>query len=367
MKNTIFRFFRLLYSVIFWGILVGLLLCYASVFINPSQFVYLAPFGLLYPIFIGLTVLILFFSLLQGRWRRVFLVLFVLLIGFSLHQRYFNFGSKEVTNKGEQIEVMSYNVRLFNLYNWNRTKNYKVRDSIFEFLQHKNPDIICFQEFYYGDSIKFNTKDTLLQLLKANNFQGQFTKTTHDITQYFGVATLSKYPIINRGEIELNSVVSNFCIFSDIKKGNKIIRVYNAHIGSIQFREAEYDFFEDSKTVENEKKRNIIGKILKAYKTRANEINRILRHAKQSPYPTIICGDFNDTPISYCYQQLSDNFSDAFLEAGSGMGTTYEGKIPSNRIDYIFHNDGFTANQFKIQQKILSDHRAIWADLYLTP
>ena len=41
---------------------------------------------------------------------------------------------------------------------------------------------------------------------------------------------------------------------------------------------------------------------------------------KSCPYPIIICGDFNDTPVSYAYQQLGDNMIDAFLESGNGIG-----------------------------------------------
>jgi endonuclease/exonuclease/phosphatase family metal-dependent hydrolase len=104
-------------------------------------------------------------------------------------------------------------------------------------------------------------------------------------------------------------------------------------------------------------------KILSAYKSRAQEVHRILYHAKKSPYPVIICGDFNDTPVSYCYQQLKSSFEDAFLEAGIGTGATYAGKVPPNRIDYIFHSDGFRATAFHIQKEILSDHRAIWTKL----
>lgn len=366
MKNEKFSVSKSFFSILFWTIVICLILCYASVIVNPAVFVYLAPFGLLYPVFIAVVLVVLFFILVQRQWKRMLFLLLLIVVGFPLHQRYFNFGKAKTIKKGTHIKVMSYNVRLFNLYSWNKTKNYKVRDSIFQFLQKVNPDIICFQEFYYADSVKFETKDTLLQLLKAKNFHGQFTKTAHKITQHYGVATLSAYPIINQGEIELNSVVSNFCIYSDIKKGDKIFRIYNAHIGSIQFREADYAFFEVLKEGEKPKKEsNIIGKILLAYKTRAKEINRIIAHARKSPYPTIVCGDFNDTPISYCYQQLTATFTDAFLESGTGVGTTYEGKIPSNRIDYIFHSNDFTSSNFHIQQKVLSDHRAIWTNLYL--
>jgi endonuclease/exonuclease/phosphatase family metal-dependent hydrolase len=370
MKKEKFSLFRIMYALFFWIGVVAVILCYASPFVNPTTFEYLAPFGLVYPVIMIFAVILLFFGLLQRQWKRLIFLVLLLAIGFPLHRHYFGFGKSTISNSSEQtIKIMSYNVRLFDLYNWNSTKNYAIRDSIFNYLQQEKPDIICFQEFYYADSTKFKTKDTLIDLLKAKHFQGQFTETKHAVNQYFGVATLSTYPIVSRGEIELNSAVSNFCIFTDIEKDEKIIRIYNAHIGSIQFGKEDYAIFDedDENSTTPTKKSNLITKLLTGYKSRADEIERILFHARRSPYPVIICGDINDTPISYCYQQINRHFTDSFLESGSGIGATYSGKIPPNRIDYIFHSDEFTSTQFNIQKDVYSDHRAITTNLTFHP
>ena len=80
---------------------------------------------------------------------------------------------------------------------------------------------------------------------------------------------------------------------------------------------------------------------------------------KNSPYPVVLCGDFNDTPVSYCYNVVSKSLEDSFIESGSGVGTTYIGKIPSNRIDYIFHSDQLESMEFKTHQVSYSDHKPI--------
>jgi len=369
MKKDKISLFRIIYSILFWIGVVAIILCYTSPFVNPINFEYLAPFGLVYPVIMVFALILLFFGLLQRQWKRLIFFVLLLAIGIPLHRHYISLGKSSTANTNKQtIKIMSYNVRLFDLYNWNSTKNYAVRDSIFNYLQSENPDVICFQEFYYADSTKFKTKDTLINLLNAKHFQGQFTKTKHAINQYFGIATLSAYPIVNRGEIELNSAVSNFCIFTDIEKDRQIIRVYNAHIGSIQFGKEDYAIFdEEEKDKTPTKKSNVIAKLLNGYKSRADEIERILFHASRSPYPVIICGDLNDTPISYCYQQINRHFIDSFLESGFGIGATYSGKIPPNRIDYIFHSDEFVSTHFKIQKDVYSDHRAITTNLTFHP
>lgn len=80
---------------------------------------------------------------------------------------------------------------------------------------------------------------------------------------------------------------------------------------------------------------------------------------KASPYPVIFCGDINDTPVSYCYRQISNCLTDAFLESSNGVGNTYIGKIPSNRIDYIFHSKNLQSTEFLTHDIEFSDHKPI--------
>ena len=36
-----------------------------------------------------------------------------------------------------------------------------------------------------------------------------------------------------------------------------------------------------------------------------------------SPYPIIVCGDFNDVPVSYAYETIGAGLQNAFVEKGS--------------------------------------------------
>jgi endonuclease/exonuclease/phosphatase family metal-dependent hydrolase len=77
-----------------------------------------------------------------------------------------------------------------------------------------------------------------------------------------------------------------------------------------------------------------------------------------------VCGDFNDTPLSYTYQQFNSTLTDAFRNCGRGIGPTYVGRIPAGRIDYIFHSEDLNSTQFKIQEKSLSDHLAVSCKIF---
>ena len=110
--------------------------------------------------------------------------------------------------------------------------------------------------------------------------------------------------------------------------------------------------------------RLIIEKLKIAYPKRAEQALTVMKHVQNSPYPTIVCGDFNDTPLSYTYQQFNSTLTDAFRNCGSGIGSTYVGRIPAGRIDYIFHSEDLNSTQFKIQEKSLSDHLAVSCKIY---
>ncbi|MCB0479182.1 MAG: endonuclease/exonuclease/phosphatase family protein [Crocinitomicaceae bacterium] len=338
-----------------------LLLAYLSVYLDPSTFWWIAIFGLLYPISLISNFIFVLFWLFIKKSNALFsglvmvLGLFYFLDFFALHP----FPQKAPENS---VKIMSYNVRLFDLYNWKGNK--ETKQQIFDFLVRENADIICFQEFYenkgeYGKT--FKTTSTLVEILDSKN---HFEKYTHKMTgdQYFGVATYTKYPIVNKGIVPFDEEETNACIYTDIKIDNDTIRVYNTHMGSIRFNADDYKYFGDENTQFKPNVKggeNIFGRLKKAYKKRIIQATKILDHSKTSPYKVLICGDFNDIPISYTYHQFEKLYKDAFLESGFGIGKTYIGKIPSYRIDYIWMDEAFQSYEFKVHEEELSDHRAI--------
>lgn len=258
-------------------------------------------------------------------------------------------------------KVLSYNVRLFNLYNW--SENIETRNNIFKFLQEENAEIMCFQEFYHQDSSKhFPTKDTLEMIFSDYEWHEKYThEMLHD--QYFGVVTMSKFPIVNRGEVPFDNDPNNFCIYTDVLYNGDTVRVYNAHIGSIRLQKSDYSLFDEDKNevMSGDEEQAVIDRLIKAFRKRESQAFQILENTLQSPHPVIICGDFNDTPFSYVYRQFHKHYYDAFRISGSGFGRTYIGKVPSYRIDYIFHDERVQTYGYTTHDESLSDHHAISA------
>lgn len=79
---------------------------------------------------------------------------------------------------------------------------------------------------------------------------------------------------------------------------------------------------------------------------------------------TVVCGDLNNPPYNYMYRQVRQDLNDAFLERGSGRGTTYGQGLKSFRIDYVFTDKRLDVVEFRtLDTDGLSDHAALYARL----
>jgi endonuclease/exonuclease/phosphatase family metal-dependent hydrolase len=125
-------------------------------------------------------------------------------------------------------------------------------------------------------------------------------------------------------------------------------------------------FNEDNPQASNENSQafKLLNKVLDAYPIRAEQAVKLTEHMKMSPHPIIVCGDFNDAPMSYTYNQFHRFLEDAFVNTSFGIGRTYAGKVPAGRIDYIFYDESMGSRNFVIQEEKLSDHYAISCSIF---
>lgn len=336
-------------------------LSYLAPYVSPASFWYVAFLGLGYPYLLIINFLFLLLWLFRTRLRFL-LSLFIILLGWQHLTTLVQFNFKSTPTEDESlIKVMTYNVRLFDLYNW--FKNNETKKKIFDLLTDESPDIICFQEFYEDDTGIFHTRDTMVKFLEANNVHVEYThyneykKKNH----YWGVATFSKYSIVNKGKIKFATKSNNICIYTDLLINNDTVRVYNMHLQSIHLNYADYKFMDEvmtnKETKEIERSKNILRRIKKGFIKRTEQVNLVTEHMKDCKYPIIACGDFNDTPTSYTYHSLKKNLDDCFVESGYGLGRTYDRRfLTSARIDYILKSPAFESFETRTIREDLSDH-----------
>lgn len=293
------------------------------------------------------------------RKRQVVYTLITLLISMVHFPKQYqiSFGSEPAPDNA--FKLMTWNVKLFDLYNW--TGNKATRSKMFDFIKSENPAVLCLQEFYSEDTGAFNNIDSLRGHLAYRYSSHAYTITLRK-TDHWGVATFSRFPIVNEGKIVFNSRSNNICLYTDLKIDGDTVRVYNMHLQSINFGYSDIRFVqsmlsEEDAEDEMENSKNILRRMKRAYTRRAEQSNAIAAHIAECRYPVIICGDFNDTPVSYTYRMLCQNMTDAFRESGSGFGKTFVNPLPLPRIDYIFHSQTLQSWEFNtLQTAEMSDH-----------
>lgn len=359
-KSGIFRFgAKMLILAINIVFILLLLLSYLAPHINPESAFAPAMPGLFYPLLLIINIVFVLFWMLQLKYYFLF-SLAALLLGWGALTRNISLSSKPpVQGMSNSFRFLSYNVRLFDQFRWIEGQDYFTRDAIFSFISRESPDIVSFQEFFHGSNDYFPTISPFLQLQKANHYHVDYVKEIGD-KKHYGLATFSRFPIINKGAIRFENSTSNSGIYSDIVIDRDTIRVFNIHLESIRLSGDDYkfvtEFIDPGIQSQSSSSSIILGKFRRAFAKRSGQAETVADYIKQSPYPVIVSGDFNDTPVSYVYQQIANGLQDAFLESGFGFGSTYSGNIPFIRIDYILHSDRLNATGFQAHKVQYSDH-----------
>jgi endonuclease/exonuclease/phosphatase family metal-dependent hydrolase len=332
----------------------ALLLSYLAPYVDPQNFWPLAFIGLAYSYL--LIINLIFVLLWLVLWKKlIFLSLASVILGWGNLALLFQISGKDADTSPGSIKIVSFNVRVFDLYNWSQNKN--TRNRIFNFLRAQKADVICLQEFY-DNPVQFPVLDTLKQLLGME--QSAIGYTLEKGSQHFGIATFSRFPIVGKGFVDFGEKSNNSFLYADLLLEKDTVRIYNTHLQSNRFNDADYKFLEklgsDAEIDEIKGSRKILRKLKYAFIKRGEQVGIVREHIMQCRYPLVLCGDFNDSPFSYTYETLSEDMKDAFVESGTGFGKTYNGKIPSFRIDYILTSEKWEVSGFETLPENLSDH-----------
>ncbi len=345
-------------------------MAYLSVYVSPQHIGFVSLIGFGFPILWLTNLFFVIFWIFRKRKRAIFSLL-ALGVTWSLWWAMFpinsnsNITSKDLNNP---LQVMSYNVRMFDKYVWTGDK--ETPQKIYDFIKQQNPDVLCIQEFYINNKNPQYSENNIVSRFKQFKFKHLEYNIETKSGKKYGLATFSKYPIIDQKPLPFENT-TNFSIQTDIEINGQTIRVFNNHLESIRLERGNYNFI-DSIEFKSDKERrdgayDIFKKLNKAFTQRAMQAQTIGRHIQNSPYPAVVCGDFNDTPVSYVYRKVRGKLKDSFIESGSGIGGTYNGNLPPFRIDFIFHDAKFRSYNYNREKKNLSDHYPISTLLELSP
>jgi endonuclease/exonuclease/phosphatase family metal-dependent hydrolase len=345
-----------------------LLIAYAAYHIPPATIPYLPFAGLAYPYILLANLLFILFWIVK-RIKFALIPLLLVLLGWNHIGRLFQLNG--ISTRDEPgIKVVSYNIQNFIKYNTSTTKylsDFENQDRITDWLTEQKADIVCLQEMLYDrDNYDQFAARLGTHIGCPNNYHENYYKTSRD--KLDAIAIFTRFPIIRKGHLEYDD--KSIGIYTDLVMGQDTVRLYNLHLASIHFRKEDYEFITGfSPQQEQEKIKTgtlqIIAKMKVAFEKRALQSKIIENELESSPYPVILCGDFNDTPSSYSYHRLTRNLDDAFVVSGKGIGTTYAGEnFPAFRIDYILYDPFFKASGFERHKINLSDHYPISCTLH---
>jgi endonuclease/exonuclease/phosphatase family metal-dependent hydrolase len=319
----------------------ALLLSYVLPYIEPKKFAFLSVLSLAVPFLIIVNILFFIYWLLKVK-KQLLVSLVVLAIGYNYVFSLYKLTSSKNVDDDDNISVMNYNVRLFNVFDWIEDPNLK--DNISQFIADKNPDILCMQEYRTDDDINLRI------------FPYKYIELSGDKVKN-GQAIYTKFPIINSGSIEFPKT-SNNAIFVDVVKGVDTVRVYNVHLQSLGI----------DPTVEKlskENSENLFKRVSSTFKMQQSQTEQFLAHKAKCPYKTIISGDFNNTAYSYVYKEIKGDMKDTFKQEGNGFGRTFDFKFFPVRIDFVLVDDAFEVNAFKTFDVKYSDHYPVMAKVKL--
>lgn len=347
----------------------ALLFSYLAPLVSPARFILPALFGLAYPYLLMLNLVFVFIWMIRLK-KEILLSAVVILLGWNHLNNLLPITGKnheipENIPQEELFHVLSYNVRGFDRYQ--QAKDPEARNAIFSFIREEAPDILCIQEYYTSGRSGQRQSDYEKLLAPLNQSAVYFTNDPSN-RKGFGIATYSRFPIIKRSRIPFNSS-ANAAMYTDHLVGNDTLRVINIHLQSIRFRKENFDFMDTARIRYSNDQvreiRNIGSHLTTAFRQRAGQADIIASYIRESPFPVLVMGDFNDTPQSYAYRKIRKGLKDSFRKAGKGFGNTYAGELPSFRIDYILTGPPIEAYAFRRVKKDCSDHFPISCLLYL--
>lgn len=359
-KNILNRFFTVVNCIIAGIFLIACLVPY----LNPSAWWFMGLLGLLVPYLALLLVFSIFFWWIVKPGLSVISII-ALLIGwkqlnvlFATH-KYETFTEKKDST---HLRIVDWNIRsLVGLSNKADKKRID-RATIPETIIAQKPDIICLQEF--NNSGAQNNLEPFKDKYRYHYFSKDYKRQKQSYRA--GSIIFSKYPIVDSGKIQFPGTSSESLIYADVQTPRKIIRVFTTHLQSFKFKKEDYDDIEKIKKTEDKAlpaSLSIIEKMKRAYTKKGEQANIVRDALDKSPYPSVVCGDFNDVPNSYTYFHIRKDWQDVFLATSLGIGRTYLALAPTLRIDYILPDKNFYILQFDLVDEDLSDHLMLVTDI----
>lgn len=319
---------------------------------NPNNSILFALLAIALPGLLILNLIVFLIWLFARKFILLIIPITAIVWNYPFLSSIINHSSQIVSPK-EKITIATYNIHGFK-EDWTGYTPARIA----EFMKEKDVDIVCFQEFLWSKYLNKKSIDSIMQ-----NYSYDFAPTHNDRPR---ICVYSKFPIVRKKFYQFKHT-DNCAMYVDLKIHNQIIRIFNVHLQTTNFSSAK-------RTIAKEKAfgagvDDITGTIINSLYSnqgkRALQADFISKEIELSPYPVVVCGDFNDIPSSYTYRRILGKLNDGWKEAGNGYEYTFNGLLNLLRIDYILHTKEMECFFYKSYKLKYSDHNPVISSLTL--
>jgi len=323
--------------------------------INPTAHPMLSTLGMVFPLLLGANLLFLVFWLLF-KWTRAWIPIGGFLLAYVPISIYLPLHVHSDVPDGA-VKLVSYNVCGYG-------GNYKYDDApqrVYDYLTAEDADIVCMQED--NDPNNRRIFESFAKTLPYNDT----IVLCHTKQSFNCLGIHTRYPIIRRERIAYPTTSNNGSAAWWLKVGTDTLIVVNNHFESCHLNKTDRQQYQqilkgkmagDSARTES---KLLLVKLAEANAKRAAQIDRVSQYvADHQGYHIVVCGDFNDNPLSYSRHAMAQQLTDCYVASGRGIGVSYNQKGFYFRIDHIFCSDSITPYNCKIDSRMdASDHYPI--------
>lgn len=328
---------------------------YLVPYVNPGRIWFLPVLGLAAPAVYVASVILMLYWIIRWRWIQAGIMLVLVVLGLG---RVSLFWRPEIRRSYEEIvsdrgtvKVMTYNVRSF--YGPDGESSV---EGIVDLIREQNPDIVCLQEF---NGRLAGGSDSFRLLLDSYDISRFDETRDSEVPEDTGLVILSKYRILRSATV----LTPHSSSWADLLVDEDTLRVFNNHLHSTAINADDNEYITTrrflSDTAREVKFRSIVSRLRANSELRAAQVDSISTEIRATRWGRLVCGDFNDTPVSYVYRTMARGLNDAFSECGSGYSHTFRGFYNTLRIDYVLSSDDFETLSYEVLPVEFSDHHPV--------
>ena len=322
--------------------------------LNPEQHPILSVLGMTFPVFLLVNLLFLFLWL-TIKWKKAWIPIAGFAAAYVPITLFMPVNMRQEVPEGA-IKLISYNVCTYG-------GNYKYEngfDTVFGYLERQKADIVCLQE-----DVDSWRRYVFIKYAKIYPYNDT-TMLQNNAFTYNCVGIHTRFPIIRKERIWYPSN-TNGSVAYYLNTGKDTLLVINNHLEGTHLSESERNNYKrmlrgkmerDTAKAESMFLIEKLGNNNAKRAVQADIVHRYIEEHRQ--YPTIVCGDFNDTPISYTRRTIAQGLTDCFQTTGKGLGLSYNQKGFHFRIDHILCSPDLQPYNCEIDDDMdASDHYPI--------